>query len=307
MRTLRRGLVAGAFGTLMLNAATYVDMALTGRRASAAPGETVRRTADAVGLSPPEDDARLEAYGALGGMSVGLGIGVLASVVRSAGLRLPAPVGAVATGGLAMAVSDATIAAAGASDSREWSRTDWVRDAVPHLAYGAGVRWAMDVMDRRRVESEAAAPDYPRPPTSSRSGVLARSLALGVATGARSTLALGGPVISAVGGVPALMAAGLVAAELAADKTPGARSRLQFGPLAARLVGGTLGAVALARRHDSGSAITATAGLLGAAGASMGAVGGAVWRDSAAQRGWTARAAVAEDAVALALTFGACR
>ncbi|MEU3465011.1 hypothetical protein ABZ721_34300 [Streptomyces sp. NPDC006733] len=27
-------------------------------------------------------------------------------------------------------------AAAGVSDPRRWSRTDWISDAVPHLAYG---------------------------------------------------------------------------------------------------------------------------------------------------------------------------
>ena len=59
MTAIGRGLVAGAFGTLLLNAATYLDMALTGREASTAPGETVKRAGGTLGLSVPAVKSRL--------------------------------------------------------------------------------------------------------------------------------------------------------------------------------------------------------------------------------------------------------
>jgi len=294
--------VAGAFGDLLLNAATYVDMALTGRPASTTPGETVKQAAQAVGLRPPSDDHRVDAYGALGGMATGLGLGVLVSAIRSAGVRLPAPVGAVAIGGLAMAASDGVMVVNGVTDPRDWTASDWARDVVPHLAYGAGVRWAMDRIDRPEADR---ATDRERSP--SRLGLLARSAALGLASGGRSSLSLGGPLISARGGVPALAAAGLVATELVVDKTPGAPSRLAPGPLTGRMVGGAVGAGALARRHDARVGGATLAALVGAAGAFVGSVAGATWREVAAERGWTWSAALAEDAVALGLTVAACR
>jgi uncharacterized membrane protein len=301
MTAIGRGLVAGAFGTLLLNAATYLDMALTGREASTTPGETVQRAGAALGLSVPEDQARLEAYGALGGAAVGLGLGVVASVARSAGVRLPAPLGAVAIGGLAMAASDGGMIANGVTDPREWTAADWTRDVVPHLAYGAGVRWAMDRMDHG-ADDPTTQEDRP-----SRVGLLLRSAALGLAAGGRSSLSLGGPLASARGGLPALAAAGLVTSELVADKVPGAPSRLDPGPLAGRLVGGAVGAGVLARRHDARAGGTSVALVVGAAGAFVGAVAGATWRELAAERGWTWQAALAEDAVALGLTAAACR
>jgi hypothetical protein len=51
--------------------------------------------------------------------------------------RPPVWLGTVVTGGLAMLGSDAPMALLRVSDPRTWSRTDWISDAVPHLAYGA--------------------------------------------------------------------------------------------------------------------------------------------------------------------------
>ena len=146
--TIARGVVAGAFGTMLLDAMTYLDMALTGRPASNTPGETIRRLAENARLPVPDDESRLAAYGALSGLATGVAIGVLASVARTAGLRLPARVGAVATGALAMAATDTSMARLGVTDPREWTLADWARDVIPHMAYGSGVRWAMDQMDR---------------------------------------------------------------------------------------------------------------------------------------------------------------
>ncbi|MDF1606082.1 hypothetical protein [Nocardioides sp. YIM 152315] len=313
MGTLRRGLIAGAFGTVLLNAATYLDMALTGRPASMAPARAVARTAGAFGIDLRGDDDRAEAYGALGGIATGLGLGVLASLTRSAGVRLPAPLGAAAIGSMAMAATDAPMAAAGVSDPTEWSGADWLRDAVPHLAYGAGVRWAMDWSDRQdsrdtaSTEAREATDEHP-PARPSLVGTVARSLALGVATGGRSSLALGGPVLTARGGRPGYVAAGLVTTELVIDKVPGVSSRLRPGPLAARMGSGAVGAAALARHRDAADAHVALAALTGGAAAFAGSIAGAAWRDIAADRDWPGwRAGAVEDAVALGLTVIACR
>jgi hypothetical protein len=303
MSAIGRGILAGAVGTLALDAVTYLDMAVTGRPASGAPGETVRRAAGALGADPPGDPDRVEAYGALGGIATGVGLGVAASLARAAGVRLPAPIGAVAIGGLAMAATDLPMAAGGVSHPRDWSRADWARDVVPHLAYGAGVRWAMDRVDRPVPVS--VTPDPAR--GTSRAGLLVRSAALGVATGIRNSLALAGPLAATGGGRATGIAAAVTAAELASDKAPGVPSRIAPVPLAGRLFGGAVGAGVLARHHEAGAVTATAAGVLGAAGAFAGAVAGVVWRDLAAERGWTWQAALAEDGVALGLTAAAWR
>ena len=50
--------------------------------------------------------------------------------------RPPVWLGTVVTGGLAMLGSDTPMALLRVSDPWTWSRTDWISDAVPHLAYG---------------------------------------------------------------------------------------------------------------------------------------------------------------------------
>lgn len=133
---------------------------------------------------------------------------------------------------------------------------------------------------------------------------VARSLAIGIATGARSSLGL---VPSALGsgrtGVITL-AVGLVIAEMTVDKLPVAGSRLDRGPLLGRLGLGAVGAVALARHQCAGVVAPAVVGTLGAA---AGSFGGWWVRDLAATRGWTWQVAVLEDGTALALTALAWR
>ena len=45
-----------------------------------------------------------------------------------------------------MTATDASSAVLGASDPRTWSAPAWAADAVPHLAYGAGVVLAYDAL-----------------------------------------------------------------------------------------------------------------------------------------------------------------
>jgi uncharacterized membrane protein len=295
---LSRGLAAGAVGTALLDAATYADMLVSGREASDAPGRTVLGLAKRAGVDPPSRGGRVPAYGQLGGLAAGLGIGVAASAARAAGLRLPAPLAVAATGLAAMAATDAPMAAAGVSDPRTWSAGEWARDAVPHLAFGAGVRWTIDRMD------DSVAPVRSDEPAPATLGLLLRSTALGLATGARSSLSLFTPALSGGAGPAAGITGALVATELVIDKLPSTQSRLAPQGFLSRVPTGGLGAAALARREHRRGRLPAIAG---AAGAFAGTIAGAAWRDAAADRGWTWQAALVEDAAALGLVALAVR
>jgi len=307
---LSRGLVAGATGTLALNAAGYLDMVLRGRPASPAPGDTVEGLLHKVGGAVPgTGEARAHRRGALGELSGtvnGLAVGVAASLARRAGVRFSGPVGATLTGAAAMALTDSVMAFSGASDPRTWRTQDWVTDASTHLAYGIGVRAALDLLE---------------PPTGPRrragAGLVARSALLGVAAGSRSTLGVAGPALTAPKKLPGSVhgpsagqrarRAGVLlatAGELTADKLPSTPSRLQPPSLALRVSSGAGGAVVLARREraDAGAPL-----LAGAAGAAAGSYGGAAWRRWAQGRMSGLQAGLVEDAVALALAALACR
>ena len=225
--SLGRGLAAGAVGTSLLNLASYLDMALTDRPASSAPAETVAAAADGLGLDLPDGQNARSALGALGGIGAGLAVGVLASSARALGVRLSGPASVLAAGAAAMAATDVPMAALGVAEPSTWTAADWARDAVPHLAYGLGVRWTLDRMQPPRRE-------LGRPRRVS-GGLLARSAGLGLACGARTSL---GPAAAALaGGHPLLGAAAstLVVTEISADKSPSAPSRLQAAPTLMRV------------------------------------------------------------------------
>jgi hypothetical protein len=142
-----RGLVAGAAGTTALNAVTYVDMILRGRPASELPKGSMDEISHRLDADVPGDgtqrDNRLEGLGALVGITTGLATGLVASVLAPATRRLPLPVGAAVVGGLAMLSSDGPITKLGLTDPKQWSASDWVSDALPHLAYGLATCWAV--------------------------------------------------------------------------------------------------------------------------------------------------------------------
>jgi uncharacterized membrane protein YeaQ/YmgE (transglycosylase-associated protein family) len=293
-RGLGRGLAAGAVGTTVLDTVTYLDMALSGRPASDAPAETVGAAADLVGLDVPDHD---EALGALAGIATGLGVGVVAGLVRSSGVRLPLLVEAAVIGVGAMAATDGAMTVLDVTDPTTWSSTDWARDVVPHLVYGAAVAATLRGLEPDRAEEPAPRPAA-RPGRS-----LARSLAIGVASGARSTLGLVPPALATGAALPAATAGGLVAVEMGVDKLPATPSRLGGGTVA-RVGTGALGAATLARRDRVGVLPAAAAGAVGAV---VGAVVGSLWREACAQRSRQWQGALAEDAVAVALTAWAVR
>jgi uncharacterized membrane protein len=303
-----RGLAAGAAGTTALNVVGYLDMGLRGRPASDVPERVVDALAAQIGHEVPGSravrDSRRTALGALAGIANGLGVGVLASAVRSYGVRFPAPVGAAVTGAAAMAATDVPVALLGISDPRSWSATDWASDAVPHLAYGAAVQAVLQAVP---TATERANPRGP-----ARAGVVVRAALLGVATGCRSALGFAAPVLTAPtqAGRPGrssttakVLTTGALAVELVADKQPGIPPRTSAGGLTPRVLGGAEGGARLAARDRVNGALPAVAGAVGAL---AGAWGGLGWRRWAAARMPDVHAALIEDGVALTLAALAC-
>jgi uncharacterized membrane protein len=300
---VRRGLWAGAAGTTALNLVSYADMALRGRPASTVPEQVVHRLGDRFGVDVGEEGGpRLQALGALSGIVTGLALGVAASAARRAGVRLPGPLAAAAIGAGAMAVTDGSIAASGVSDPRQWTTADWAADVVPHLAYGAAVHAVV-----RRMEPEQPPVPVVDVPAKRRRSLLARSAALGFASGGRSSVALAAPLLTSSGASGgARKAVGLVAlgAELVADKLPTTPSRLQPPVLATRILAGAGGSAVLARRQGSSPVLPVVIGGLGAA---AGSFAGFSWRKAAADRVPDWQAAMVEDAAVLALAARATR
>ncbi|WP_165985269.1 hypothetical protein [Streptomyces sp. YIM 98790] len=139
MRSLARGLVAGAAGTVALNLSTYGDMLLRGRPASGMPAEVADLLADRAGVPLGEEQQRSnreQAAGALLGYAAGLGVGAVYGLLSGRRTRLPALVAGPVIGAAAMAGSDAPATALGVTDPRKWNGTAWLSDIVPHLAYG---------------------------------------------------------------------------------------------------------------------------------------------------------------------------
>jgi uncharacterized membrane protein len=299
--TFSRGLIAGAAGTAALNAVTYLDMALRGRPASTMPERIVDAIAVAAGAEVPgrgrERDSRRTALGALTGIGNGLGVGVLASLARSAGVRMPGPIGAVVTGAAAMAATDVPLAALSVSDPRSWTAADWMADAVPHLAYGATVQAVVSAVPTPEERT------HPLQPADA--GLVGRSLLLGLAAGGRSSLGTSVPFLTApdTGRVKRLSSLAAVVGELYLDNQPGTPDRTSAGALPARLASGGGGAGLLARRQGANAGLPVLAGLAGTAAGSWGGLG---WRRWAAGRMPDWQAAVLEDGAALLLALAAC-
>lgn len=304
---VRRGLVAGAAGTLALNMATYLDMALKGRPASRTPERTIEALAGRAGItvagSGAEREARVSAVGALSGMATGLAVGVGASTARAAGVRLPAPLGGALIGAAAMTAGNGPMALLGVTDPRSWSRADWLGDVLPHVAYGVAARAALDTVDREHTPGETL-----RPATGA---LVRRSLALGLAAGGRSSLGLGAPLLWSRRSPRRLRdrvaAAGALAGigtEVLVDLQPGAPSRLEAPGVHVRVGSAAAGVGILSAREQAAPALPL---LAASAGSIAGAVGGAAWRAWASARVPAWQAALVEDGVAIALARWACR
>lgn len=139
------GAIAGAVGSTVLNAVTYLDMTLRGRPASSTPQRSAGRVADVTHLdlgSGDEAANRRSGLGPLLGYGLGVGAGV-AFALLSRGRRMPLALASGVLGGGVMTMADSSYAVLGVSDPRTWSRTDWLSDIIPHLAFGlsAAATW----------------------------------------------------------------------------------------------------------------------------------------------------------------------
>lgn len=135
------GAAAGAAGTTMLNAVTYLDVVARARPASSTPQDTVEALSKKTHISVPgQGEARtnrVAGLGSLTGIAAGVGTGALLGLARAAGYRPGIVVsGLVATLG-ALLGTNGPITVLGVTDPRTWAAKDWVADVIPHLAYGA--------------------------------------------------------------------------------------------------------------------------------------------------------------------------
>jgi hypothetical protein len=71
-------------------------------------------------------------------------VGGLLGLARAAGFRA----GTLLTTATVLVSTNGPMTVLGVTDPRTWSRTDWVSDIVPHLAYAAVVTSTMDALDR---------------------------------------------------------------------------------------------------------------------------------------------------------------
>lgn len=152
---LLSGAAAGAAGTTVLNAVTYLDMVWRARPASGAPQLSAERLARQTGLTVPgegqERDNRLAGLGPLLGLATGVGLGAVSGAVLGVTRRVvpPALLSAM-LGGAAMAGSDVPMALLGVTDPSSWTPAGWAADIVPHLAYGAVTAAVLSALLGRR-------------------------------------------------------------------------------------------------------------------------------------------------------------
>jgi len=145
LRSALIGMMAGAVGTVALNVATYVDMAVRGRSSSGAPSKMVGILANKAGvaLSPQGVGAndeltqnRESGLGALLGYVNGLGVGIAYGVIRSQLDDVSIPLAGIGAGLAAMAASDVPLVSLKVSNPKSWGLSGWAADAIPHLIYG---------------------------------------------------------------------------------------------------------------------------------------------------------------------------
>lgn len=154
MRPIIQGAAAGAVGTTVLNAVTYLDMTVRGRPSSDVPAETAEKMTDLAGVKVAHDEdddegqARKQGLGALLGYITGVGVGAVYGALRKRRLRdVPRTVTGVGIGAAATIATVAPYSALGVSDPRTWPAKSWASDIVPHLCYGWATAAAFDAFN----------------------------------------------------------------------------------------------------------------------------------------------------------------
>jgi hypothetical protein len=156
------GMLAGAFGTFILNAVTYLDMLIRGRQPSSVPSNIAGKLAESADVESiaehnqsEEASARRSATGALMGYATGLSAGLAYGVLRSIGRPAPSPVAGIGVGLAAMAGSDVPATLTKVTNPAKWDRSAWLSDIVPHLAFGLATVSAFEAVASRTGASEA--------------------------------------------------------------------------------------------------------------------------------------------------------
>jgi len=126
-------MVAGAVGTLALDATTYLDIALRGRAPSTTPEQQVEAVEHELGLELGKH--RRTGTAALMGYALGV-TGGLAYGLLGGRRRIPVLVAGLGLGGAVMVASAASMTLSGVTDPREWGVEGWLADVVPHAVYG---------------------------------------------------------------------------------------------------------------------------------------------------------------------------
>lgn len=148
------GLAAGACGTTALNAATYADMTFRGRPSSSTPEQTVEKVTDVLHLTVPgtQDEAqnRRSGLGALAGILAGTTTGGALGLATGLGWRPSRPAALGVTLAAVMLAGNGPMTALGVTDPRRWSRTEWLADLLPHVAYAAATATTLRRLDPRR-------------------------------------------------------------------------------------------------------------------------------------------------------------
>jgi hypothetical protein len=148
------GAAAGAVGTVALDVTTYADMATRGRAPSQMTRTVVQKLAAQAGVTPlatsEPDDAtknRQDAIGAILGYATGVGVGFVYGAIRDTFAEaIPAPVAGLIAGAAAMALTDGTAAALGATDISQWDMASWLSDLVPHAVFGLATALAYEAL-----------------------------------------------------------------------------------------------------------------------------------------------------------------
>lgn len=158
LSTVLTGTIAGAAGTVALDAATYLDMAIRGRSSSDLPANVAGGLAERLGIHAQsitgqsnQAQSRRSGLGALLGYATGVGLGAAYGVLRPRLGSVAVPVAGAAVGIVAMAASDAPAVALRKTDLRTWGMSGWIADLLPHLIYGYVTVLAWEALARPSV------------------------------------------------------------------------------------------------------------------------------------------------------------
>lgn len=141
--SIGRGLLAGAFGTLVMTASSTIELKLRGREGSSAPVEAAGKV---LGVEPTDEDAK-KRFSNLVHFGYGTGWGAARGVIGFAGLRGPAAAVAhlAAVWGTELVMLPALDVAPPVT---KWGAKEVGVDWFHHAVYAAATSVAYEWLDR---------------------------------------------------------------------------------------------------------------------------------------------------------------